>query len=204
MTHFVRLPAERRPTLTYLVLVDPDLVADDIRLTITEADPAARVVVAHSAIEAAAALETVTCVNVAFIGLPPESPTAVTLAAAVRKRGGRLVFIGDEAEDLGSGPDWSVLERPFTTDCVLAALAGPRQTNPPVWCNEMGLSEKRPTLQSCEIYSLSEQGQPSALQPGQLSAPDMLRPVGLTPTKLLLWSRAKRSAEWLLHPHPPL
>ena len=113
-----------KPEMSYLVLVQPVLVATDIGMAIAEWDLNANVIIAHSAKEAARALKNVDCLCVAFLGLPPASADAVQLAADIRARGGRLIFIGDEAEDMGPGPDWSVLLMPFTTNCVWNALRG--------------------------------------------------------------------------------
>ena len=112
------------PVASYLVLVQPMLVAADLWMTIADHAPRARVVVAQSAAEADLALKSITAIHVAFLGLAPESDQGRQLADAVRARAGRVVFIGDEADDLGPGPDWTVLRRPFSTACVIAALNG--------------------------------------------------------------------------------
>ena len=112
------------PVASYLVLVQPMLVAVDLWMTIADHAPRAHVVVAQCAAEADLALKSITAIHVAFLGLAPDSVKGQRLADAVRARAGRVVFIGDEADDLGPGPDWTVLRRPFSTACVIAALKG--------------------------------------------------------------------------------
>ena len=111
----------------YFVLVQPGLVAADISATIADYAPRASVIVVQNAAEADQTLKAVQTIHVAFLELAPESDKGWRIAEAVRARGGRLVFIGDEAENLGPGPDWTVLRRPFSTDCVIAALDGRAQ-----------------------------------------------------------------------------
>ena len=118
------IPAGFPASLSYLVLVQPMLVAIDISAAITDFVPRADVVVVQGAAEAGDALKAMRNLHLAFIGLAPNSDKGWRLAEAVRACGGRLVFIGDEAEELGPGPDWSVLVRPFATDCIEAAIKG--------------------------------------------------------------------------------
>lgn len=119
----LRLP----PRSSYLILVQPMLVAVDIGQAIADFVPRANVIIVQCAAEAEEAIKLAKNVQVAILGLAPGSDKGWHLAEAVRAQGGRVVFIGDEAEDQGPGPDWMVLERPFDNDAVCAAINGPPQ-----------------------------------------------------------------------------
>lgn len=100
------------------------LVAVDIGQAIADFAPHAKVIIARCAAEAGEALKSVKSIDVAFLGVAPCSDRGRHLAVAVRRLGGRLVFIGDEAEDQGPWSDGMVLDRPFDTDAVLVAIKG--------------------------------------------------------------------------------
>ena len=100
------------------------LVAVDIGQAIADFVPRSLVIMVQCAEEAREALKLAKNIHVAFLGLAPDSDKGWHLAEAVRAQGGRLVFIGDEAEDRGPGPDCMVLERPFDTDAVRATIKG--------------------------------------------------------------------------------
>lgn len=121
-----------RPQTTYLILVQSMIVTLDIRLAIADAVPSADIVVVHDAAEAGRVLHGIESIHVAFLELAPDSDTCLSLVKVVRRLGGRVVLLGDEAEDLGPRQDWMVLERPFTNDCTLAALTDPAQAGS-VW-----------------------------------------------------------------------
>lgn len=124
MTGFANANVRTGPPNSFLVLVEPMLVAIDISMTIAELEPRARVIVVEGVRNIGAALQGVGKLQGAFLGLAPGSDAGIRLAGEVRLRGGWLVFIGDEAEDQGPGPDWTVLMRPFTTACVAEAFLG--------------------------------------------------------------------------------
>lgn len=124
MTELSTLKQKLQPRLSYLILVQPMLVAVDIGQAIADFVPRANVIIVQSATEAGEALKLAKNIHVAFLGLAPESDKGWHLAVAVRARGGRVVFIGDEAEDRGPGQDCMVLERPFGTDAVREAIKG--------------------------------------------------------------------------------
>ena len=111
-----------QPRLSYLILVQPMLVAVDIGQAIADFVPRAEVILVQCAAEASEALQLAKSIHVAFLGLAPESDKGWHLADDVRARGGRVVFIGDEAEDRGPRPDCMVLERPFDTDAIRAVI----------------------------------------------------------------------------------
>ena len=100
------------------------LVAVDIGQAIADFVPRANIIIVQRASEAGEALKSVESIHVAFLGLAPDSEKGRHLADAVRARGGRLVLIGEEAEDQVPGRDWTLLERPFDTDAVLMAIKG--------------------------------------------------------------------------------
>lgn len=112
------------PGPSYLILVQPMLVAVDISQAIADFVPRALVIIVQCAEEAGEALRLAKNIHVAFLGLAPDSDKGWHLAEAVRAQRGRVVFIGDEAEDRGPRPDCMVLHRPFDTDAVWAAIKG--------------------------------------------------------------------------------
>lgn len=117
------LPSPVDPTRrAYLVLVQPALVAMDIATTILDHVPGSNVIVVQSLADADRALISVDSFATAFLGLAPDTVRARDLAGAIRKRGGTIVFIGDEADEAGACADWTVLMRPFSTDGVVAEI----------------------------------------------------------------------------------
>lgn len=112
---------------SYLIFVQSPVVSLDIGLVIQDLAPGANIIVVQNATTALRALARVSSLQAAFLELAPASDTCCRLAEATRLRGGLLVLLGDEAEDMGPSASWSVLVRPFTTRGVLAALGVPRQ-----------------------------------------------------------------------------
>lgn len=112
----------------YLVLVRPALVALDIGLTLSDEAPTARIITVQTTQEASAALMSVTSLAAAFLSVSPTTSAYGELLGSIRARGGRIILIdhaAEAAEAAGLSPDWSVLERPFTSDDVLACLPKP-------------------------------------------------------------------------------
>lgn len=107
---------------TYLIVLRHVFVAQDIAMTIAEHDPSARIVVAPSAAEALPLLGDQERIAVAFVGQGPGAYRASPLAPAVRRRGGRVVLMGEEAEAQGEAQGFAVLARPFSTGDVLLHL----------------------------------------------------------------------------------
>lgn len=114
-----------RPPATYLIVLRHVVVAQDIALTIAEFDPAARVLVARNGDEALSLLEGVERLPLAFLGKGPSEFRGSPIAAALSRRGARVVLMGEEAEARGEAEGFAVLVRPFTTDAILACLAAP-------------------------------------------------------------------------------
>lgn len=111
---------------TYLIVLRHVLVAQDIALTIAEFDPGARVVTAASVAEAMSLLPSVERLVMAFVGRGPDAYRASPLAQAVKDRGGRVVLMGEEAEEEGEAQGFAVLARPFGTGNIMAHLDGER------------------------------------------------------------------------------
>ncbi len=109
-------------TPTYIIVMRDVLIAQDLSLTIGDHDPGARIEVASSLTEAEAIVARLTQIVMAFIVEAPRKFRHSDLSRAIAERGGRVVLLGDDAEDGGPTPDWDVLYRPFSTDEVLARL----------------------------------------------------------------------------------
>ena len=117
----------------YLVLVRPALVALDIGLTLSDETPTARIITVQTAQEASAALASVTSLTAAFLSVSPTTSANRELLGSIRARGGQIILIdhaAEAAEAAGLSPEWSVLERPFTSDDVLACLPKPGSKEP--------------------------------------------------------------------------
>jgi len=108
----------------YLIVLRHVLVAQDIAMTIADADPGALVVTATSPAEALPALGTVRRLAVAFVSESPRNHGDSDLGRAISARGGRVVLIGEAAEAEGEALGFPVLTRPFSTGDILAHLAG--------------------------------------------------------------------------------
>ncbi len=108
----------------YLIVLRHVVVAQDIAMTIADRDPGAPVVTVASPAEAIPALDGVGRLAVAFISEAPRVLQDSDLAQAVAARGGRVVLIGEAAEAEGAALGFPVLARPFSTEDILAHLAG--------------------------------------------------------------------------------
>lgn len=106
----------------FLVLVCPALVALDIGLTLSDDAPAARIITVQTTQEATSALVSVTSLTAAFLSVSPATSENSTLLGAIRARGGRIILIDHAAEAAELSPEWSVLERPFTSADILACV----------------------------------------------------------------------------------
>lgn len=106
----------------YLVLVRPALVALDIGLTLSDEAPTARIITVQTTQEATSALMSVTSLTAAFLSVSPATSENSTLLGAIRARGGRIILIDHAAEAADLSPEWSVLDRPFTSADILACL----------------------------------------------------------------------------------
>jgi hypothetical protein len=61
---------------------------------------------------------------VAFVAESPRAHLDSELARGIAARGGRVVLIGEAAEAEGAALGFPVLARPFSTEDILAHLAG--------------------------------------------------------------------------------
>ena len=117
----------------YLVLVRPALVAFDIRLTLSDDAPAARIITVQTTQEAISALMSLSSLTAAFLSVSPTTSANNALLGSIRARGGRIILIdnaAEAAEAAGLCPEWSVLERPFTSADILACLPKPDSKEP--------------------------------------------------------------------------
>ena len=117
MTNLIQLSRQ-----SYLILVQPPLVSMDIALTLADHSPGAKIITARTAREAQQALSSQHSLVAAFLGMGPDAFAKGDLAPVIRALSAEVILIGEDAEDAGPGPEWSVLERPFTSDGVIAAL----------------------------------------------------------------------------------
>ena len=134
--------AQAKPTTpasgTYLIVIGDYIVALDLAQTVADFCPTAQVIQQSTAVAALAAVAAIDRVTVAFVGEPPHSFARSELARLIADKGGRVVFVGGEAEDLGPGSAHTVLNRPFSTPAVLAHLKQATPTANP--CDEFARS----------------------------------------------------------------
>lgn len=106
----------------YLIVLREVLIAQDLAQTITDHDPAARVIMVANPDDAVNALAGIERITVAFVSAAPGEYTVSSLGPAIKARHGRVILLGFEAEAGGATQDWEVLRQPFDTDGVLSAL----------------------------------------------------------------------------------
>ncbi|MEZ5779791.1 MAG: hypothetical protein R3E44_15655 [Paracoccaceae bacterium] len=108
----------------YLVVVHDGVVLSDLAQTIAEFDPAAPVIAVTSPSEALRKIDSAARLAVAFIEMSPSRFAGSALAAAIAARRGRVIYLGDAAEDEADTVGAHlVLQRPFTPDIVFRYLA---------------------------------------------------------------------------------
>jgi len=117
---------------TYLVVMREVLVAQDLCLTICDFDPAARVIIASGLEAAIAELANVPSLAVAFVEERHTPVAASDLAAAIARRGGRVVVLGEQAGAQAPARDWDILQKPFVTEQVLSLLSRRRPDRSPL------------------------------------------------------------------------
>ncbi len=113
---------DRQARRTYLVVLGDYLVLRDIADTIAQHDSGATIIAATEAEAALREIERVRELEVAFIEAGPADFAGSDLAHAIRARAGRVVLLGDEAEEASGRFDLPVLVRPFRTLDVLRYL----------------------------------------------------------------------------------
>jgi hypothetical protein len=109
----------------YLIMVKDRVVSRDIAETITDFEAGARVLEMARPEDALRALESVERLAVAFVETAPRRFAETELARAIAARSGRLVFLGDEAEDEPDSGEFTVLQRPFSSEILLRHLSLP-------------------------------------------------------------------------------
>jgi hypothetical protein len=113
---------------TYVVMTQDLVVLQDLSDTIAEFDPQAdvfRAITLASAVDMIGSMERI---SVVFLEAGPGWITRAGVDAMVRARGGRLVLLGDDAEDESdAGGDetsrWTLLARPFSARTVCELIA---------------------------------------------------------------------------------
>lgn len=103
-------PQSRR---TYVVVLGDYVVLQDISDTIAEHDPGSEIVACSDPSDAIRKLRGVDNVEVAFIEADPLLFGGSDLARLIEHRVGRIVLLGDAAEEGGARSIWPVLRRPF-------------------------------------------------------------------------------------------
>lgn len=111
----------------YLIAVRNAVVLQDLADTVRDFDPSATVLTATHCAEALARLRLVERLTFAFIEAGPRRIADSQIDAEIRRRGGRMALLGDEAEDewdVGrpEGRRWPILARPFSSRAVLSLL----------------------------------------------------------------------------------
>ncbi|MDD8022462.1 MAG: hypothetical protein PHX82_05080 [Paracoccaceae bacterium] len=115
----------------YLVAVQDFVVAQDIVDTVRDAAPGAVIVTVPDCAAAAAAVAGHSRLVLAFVEAGPGRVAQLQLDREVVGRGGRLVLLGDAAEEAwdsgaATGRVWPVLIRPFSSPAVMALLKAAR------------------------------------------------------------------------------
>jgi hypothetical protein len=108
----------------YLIIVEDCIVSQDLAESVSSYDPGAGLIVCRTMDEAVTELDHVDLLAVAFIEESPANFAASPLAEVIATRGGQVILIGAEAEEMGKASGWTVLERPFSSTMVLEHLAG--------------------------------------------------------------------------------
>lgn len=111
---------------TYLIMIHPPLVMQDIVETILDYAPDAAIIQVRTPQEAAETLPYLTSMMGAILQMEPRIASAQVLATSIRNLGGQTVFYGDAAEDCGPGSNWTILNSPFTTISLMAILRNRR------------------------------------------------------------------------------
>lgn len=118
-------------THIYLIASRNYLVTCDICDAISDYDPAAEISVQRGHERALTSITPLRRIAVAFVEAGSEQVTRLKIDQAVQGRGGRLVLMGNAAEDELDGHSprlrWPVLARPVSTRMILAQLAMPQR-----------------------------------------------------------------------------
>ncbi|KIC30607.1 MULTISPECIES: hypothetical protein [unclassified Leisingera] len=116
----------------YLVVSRNYLITCDICDTISDFDPVAEISVQEGHEHALVTITPLRRIAVAFVEAGSEQVTKLKIDQAVQGRGGRLVLMGNAAEDELDGHSprlrWPVLARPVSTRMILKQLALPQHS----------------------------------------------------------------------------
>lgn len=107
----------------YIVKLANPVIGRDLAETLRDFDPCAEVLVVSCCAEALALTLERETISIAFIEADPADCAVTRLDAALACRGGRLVLLGDAAEE-ARGLRWPVLHRPFTSEIVHSLVFG--------------------------------------------------------------------------------
>jgi len=115
------------PGNIYLIEVRDYVVLTDLIGSVHDFDPGSHILTATGIGEAVAQLRSVDRLAIAFLEAGPRRVAQLKLDVEIRQRGGRLVLLGDDAEDeweASSSPShrWPTLLRPFTSQTVLSLI----------------------------------------------------------------------------------
>lgn len=119
--------SDRETVASYVVLARDAIVAQDLVETILEHDPGAVVHRARNFVAAAQEIEAAPRLAAVLLDIDPALLAASQLPAVIAARGGRLVVMGNAAEEAAATlaqehPDWIVLMRPFDSETTAAVL----------------------------------------------------------------------------------
>lgn len=106
----------------YLIVLSDCVVLQDLSDTVTEFDAGATVIAVNRVDDALCALEGIAELAVAFIEAAPDGSAGTKLSGAIRARHGRIIYLGDDAEDAREGIRTTVLKRPFSPEIVFRSL----------------------------------------------------------------------------------
>ncbi|WP_284165349.1 hypothetical protein [Frigidibacter sp. SD6-1] len=106
----------------YLVVVGDCVVLQDLSDTVAEFDTGATVIAVNRASDALLAIAKVPEIVVAFIEAAPDDFACTRLCAAIHARRGRMIFLGDEAEEACASVRTPILHRPFSSEIVFRRL----------------------------------------------------------------------------------
>lgn len=111
----------------YVLMLRDFVVLKDLEDTVRDYAPAAIVLTASECDQALALIEGLDRISIAFVEAGAEAVAAARIDALVAARGGRIVLLGDDAEDeWEAGNQTSVLPillRPFSSQTVERLLA---------------------------------------------------------------------------------
>lgn len=120
------LTQSRSPSgTTYLITIANWVVATDLAQCVADFSPQAQVIVKGDPAAALEAAAGAASIAVASVERPPHCFEGSELARLIGQKGGSVVFIGAEAEELGPDAGYAVLHRPFSSRTVFGTSGPP-------------------------------------------------------------------------------